>query len=320
MSTASLSLSHNANGKIRAVNPLRDLPKIADLVELCFHQNMDGEGRRYISQMRNANKSKNFLQWANSSLPLLGYIWEDEKNVIGNISIVPFKGRNFLLANIAVHPEYRRRGIARQLTQRAMQHVRDRGAKDIWLHVEENNAAAIQLYRSLGFQDEALRSTWNASSGIAPRKRKDPHIQTKTARFWAQQESWLNRSYPEKLRWYRMPNFQVFGTGIKNWLYRFFVESDIRQWAFQQDGVPQALVTWMPTHARRTQLWLATPPQADAQSLAALLLHVRIQLLSRKPELYLDYPARENDDAFQEAGFSLQRTLLWMRAPGKTQP
>jgi ribosomal protein S18 acetylase RimI-like enzyme len=320
MSTVSLPLSSEKNGKIRAANPLRDLPRIADLVELCFHKNMDSEGKRYVNQMRDASKNRKYLQWVNTSMPLLGYVWEEDGQLIGNISIVPFTNRNFLLANIAVHPEYRRRGIGRALTLHAMQQVRDRGAKNIWLHVEEDNDGAIQLYRSLGFEDQALRSIWNASTGIAPRASKDPRITTKTARFWPQQKDWLNNSYPEDLRWYRMPDFQIFGPGIKNWLYRFFVESDLRQWVIQKDGKPQALLSWMSTHARRTQLWLATTPDADARSLAALLLHVRIQLLSRRTELYLDYPAGEHAEAFTEAGFSLQRILLWMRAPGKVQP
>lgn len=305
---------------MRPINILRDLPKIADLVELCFQQNMDREGQRYVSQMRNANKNKSFLSWANSSLPMLGYVWENEEQVIGNISIVPFPKRHFLLANIAVHPNYRRRGIARQLTGRAMQHVRGRGAKDIWLHVEEVNEGAIKLYRSLGFEGRALRSVWNAGSGIAPHKTKDPRISAKTGRVWEQQQVWLDRSYGENLRWYHMPDFQVFGSGLKNWLYRIFVENDLRQWTIQQDGMPKAVLSWIPSHTRRTQLWLATAPQVDAQLLADLLLYVRIQLLSRKTELYLDYPAHEHDEAFSLAGFYLQRTLLWMQAPGGAQP
>jgi len=320
MSTVSLPVSHEVGGKMRSINPLRDLPRIADLVELCFHKNMDREGQRYVKEMRDASKSNKFLQWANSSLPMLGYVWEEGKEIIGNISIVPFRQGTFLLANIAVHPDYRRQGIARQLTQQAMQHTRQRGAKEIWLQVEEDNQPAIQLYRSLGFEDQALRSIWNASTGIAPRTTKDPRISTKTTRFWPQQQNWLDRSYPEKLRWYRMPDFQVFGPGLKNWLYRIFVENDIRQWMVQQDGRVQAILSWIPSHTRRTQLWLATAPNADAQSLAALLLHVRIQLLPRKAELFLDYPAAQHDEAFIKAGFSLQRTLLWMKVSGSVQP
>ncbi len=306
------------SGLLRSANIIRDLPKIADLVELCFHKNMDKEGQRYVQQMRSASKNRRYLQWASSSLPMLGYVWEDEKEIVGNISIVPFNKGNFLLANIAVHPDYRRRGIARQLTQRGIQHVRERGAKAIWLHVEEGNLPAIQLYLSLGFQGQTLRTTWNEKKDHTPTAAQPAsQITSKIGRFWQQHLQWLDQSYPDRLRWYRMPNFQIFGPGIKYWLYRFFVENDIRQWAVQKDDSLQALLSWMPTNARRTPLWLATTPQADAASLTALLLHARHQLLSQPSELYIDYPAGQHIDAFTQAGFTPQRTLLWMRAPGK---
>ena len=317
MPSFSLSPRKDTFSKLRPINPLRDLPKIADLVELCFRQNMDREGQRYIRQMRNANQSRNFLQWANSSLPLLGYIWEEEQEIVGNISIVPFRG-HYLLANIAVHPDYRRRGIAHELTQHAMQHVRKRGAKSIWLHVQEENAPAIHLYETLGFEARALRTTWNATENLDHEPNdSDLRITTKVARFWHQQERWLDRAYPPNLRWYRMPNFQTFAPGLQYWLYRLFVETDIRQWAVQKGDDLQAVLTWLPSHTKRTQLWLATPPQTDARSLAGLLLHARHQLRTRKPELYLDYPAGEHHEAFTQAGFTPQRTLLWMEAPGQ---
>lgn len=317
MSAISLPLVREIQGVMRPVNIMRDLPKIADLVELCFHKSMDGEGQRYVQQMRATGKNHRYLQWASTSLPMLGYVWQTEDKIVGNISVVPFHKGHFLLANIAVHPDYRRRGIARKLTERSMQHVRERGAKEIWLHVEEDNFRAIQLYESLGFQGKTKRTIWNAKSVLRPSKQQEnARITTKVGRFWQQHLRWLDQTYPHEIRWYRMPDFQIFAPGIKYWLYRIFVENNIRQWAIQKDGKLQALLSWMPTHTRRTPLWLATAPQADAASLAALLLHARLYLLSQQTELYLDYPARQHTDAFIQAGFIPQRTLLWMRAPG----
>ena len=317
MSSISVPLPSENSGKMRSVNILRDLPKIADLVELCFQKNMDGEGQRYVQQMRSASSDRPYLQWAASSLPMLGYIWEVDDKIVGNISVVPFSKGNFLLANIAVHPDYRRHGIARKLTERAMNYIRKRGAQNIWLHVEEDNDPAIQLYLSLGFHGKALRTTWNAGTEILDQPQfTPPNITGKIGRFWQQHIRWLDQAYPNTLRWYRMPDFQIFGPGIKYWLYRFFVENDIRQWAVQKDGAVQALLSWMPTGTTRSQLWLATTPQADAASLTALLLHARLHLVPRKLELFIDYPAGQHTEALTHAGFEPQRTLLWMRAPG----
>ena len=173
MSTISIPITQAEITKIRPLNIIYDLPKIADLVELCFKHNMDSEGKRYVQQMRRAGQSSRFLGWASNSLPLTGYVWEEEKRIIGNISIIPFrksKKNTFLLANIAVHPDFRRRGIARLLTQKGVYHARKRRSESIWLQVEDSNLGAIELYETLGFQARARRTTWNANSQLDPRK------------------------------------------------------------------------------------------------------------------------------------------------------
>jgi predicted N-acetyltransferase YhbS len=319
MSTISLPLPAEQNiGRMRPLNIMRDLSKVADLVELCFHKNMDGEGRRYVQQMRDASHDRHYLSWISSSMPVMGYVWEDQKKIIGNISIIPFRKGNFLLANIAVHPEYRRKGIARHLTEKGMQHVRKRGASAIWLHVEKGNHGAIKLYETLGFQIKAHRTTWNAPKhNLEEMNKISQPVLSRSSRFWEQQIEWLLRSYPLDFSWYRMPDFQIFSPGIKHWLYRIFVENDIRQWAIKKDGQLQAALSWMQTRTRRSPLWLATTPQADTASLADLLLHARLHLASQRVNLYLDYPADENVAAFELAGFSASRTLVWMRANGR---
>ena len=318
MTTINIALPQTKVGELRPLNIMRDLPKVADLVELCFQHNMDSEGKSYLRQMRRASQDSGYLSWASNSVPLKGYIWEDQKRIVGNISVVPFrkaKKNIILLANIAVHPDYRRRGIARLLTEKGVAQARQRRAKEIWLQVEESNRSAIKIYESLGFQARALRTTWNATSELKPEKRKI-EITTRTARFWAEQYRWLTEKYPEEIRWYRMPDFQNFKPGLKYWFHKLFVEMDIRQWAVQKDGKFQAALIWTGNHARRTPIWLASVPQADTETLAALLLHARLHLAAQRRHLYIDYPAGEQVEAFKAAGFAPHRTLLWMRAEG----
>ena len=319
MSTISIRLPKTEISEIRPLRIMHDLPKVADLVELCFKYNMDGEGKRYVQQMRQASQNHRFLSWASNSLPLTGYVWEEEKRIVGNISVIPFRKKEvvFLLANIAVHPDYRRRGIARLLTQKGMNHAHQHRAASIWLQVDEANLGAIKLYESLGFQARARRTTWNANSQFDPRKAIfKTRITSFAARFWAQQYLWITEAYPEEITWYRMPDWQIFKPGLKHWLYRHFVENDIRQWAAQKNGELQAVLIWMHACTRRAPLWLAAAPQADTETLAALLLHARLRLASQRRDLYIDYPAGELTAAFEAAGFNPRRTLLWMRAEG----
>ncbi len=320
MSTISIPLPKAEIGKLRALNILRDLPKVADLVEGCFQTNMDSEGRSYIQQIRRASQDRRYLSWAANSMPLKGYIWEDQKRIVGNISIVPFrkaKKNIILLANIAVHSDYRRKGIARHLTQKGIETARKRGADSIWLQVEDSNFGAIKLYETLGFQARTRRTTWNASVSLKPQKSSSNiKITSSTARFWAQQHHWLNRNYPEEIRWYRMPDWGNFKPGFKYWRYKLFVETDVRQWVAQKDGKFQAALIWIQSRARRTPIWLASAPQADTEILAALLQHARLHLASQRRDLYIDYPAGELSEAFKIAGFIPRRTLLWMRTAG----
>jgi ribosomal protein S18 acetylase RimI-like enzyme len=151
MSSITIPAREEHHPYMRPLSILRDLPAVADLIETCFSATMDSDGRRYVQDMRRAGNDNSFLKWANrvaetTSLPLTGYIWEQDHRIVGNVSLVPFKRnkhRLYLIANVAVHPDYRRRGIARILTERAMQHAREKNVQDIWLHVRADNPEAI---------------------------------------------------------------------------------------------------------------------------------------------------------------------------------
>ena len=57
---------------------------------------MDNDGQRYLSDMRRASRDDSFLRWAShmsetASLPLMGYVWEQDGRIIGNASLIPFR-------------------------------------------------------------------------------------------------------------------------------------------------------------------------------------------------------------------------------------
>ncbi|MFZ5450607.1 MAG: ribosomal protein S18-alanine N-acetyltransferase [Thermodesulfobacteriota bacterium] len=61
------------------------------------------------------------------------------------------------ILNLAVHPQRRRRGLARRLLAQAMTHARTLGAQVAWLEVRPSNQPALNLYHSLGFQEMGRR-------------------------------------------------------------------------------------------------------------------------------------------------------------------
>jgi ribosomal protein S18 acetylase RimI-like enzyme len=67
------------------------------------------------------------------------------------------------IANLAVSPPYRRRGIARQLLKTCEPTAKKWGFREIYLHVLENNVNAIALYDACGYQlhhTEANLGNW----------------------------------------------------------------------------------------------------------------------------------------------------------------
>lgn len=77
------------------------------------------------------------------------------------------------LAELAVHPDFRRQGLARRLLREMLEDARVRCAATATLEVRRGNAPAIGLYESLGF----------ASTGVRPKfyeGREDAILMTKS--------------------------------------------------------------------------------------------------------------------------------------------
>lgn len=312
-------------GQMRPLNVLRDLPAVADLIELCFAATMDSEGRSYVDQMRRNGRDSSFLGWASkvidsASLPLSGFVWEDGGRVVGNVSLIPFfknSRRIYLIANVATHPNYRRRGIGRSLTEAAMQRAREKQAMSIWLHVRAENKDAISLYRSLGFQERARRTNWYAAYGAAlqPGSLGPVRIYERPGRDWATQSRWLERAYPAALNWYGQQNWDIFQPGLFSSIYRFMADINTAQWSASRAGTLQGVLACQRAFGRPDYLWAAFPENPNLDTVTALLLHAR-RTLSQSRGVGMEYPTGPADEAISAAGFSAQRTLAWMEAPG----
>jgi ribosomal-protein-alanine N-acetyltransferase len=62
--------------------------------------------------------------------------------------------------NLAVHPQWRKRGIAWELLHAAMRHGRARGARAAYLEVRASNVAALALYRQARFEAIGVRARY----------------------------------------------------------------------------------------------------------------------------------------------------------------
>jgi ribosomal protein S18 acetylase RimI-like enzyme len=99
-------------------------------------------------------------------------------NLVGTVEVgVRFSdswiqvGKSFpYLSNLAVHPKYRRHGVASELLLSSEKVSREWGFQDLYLHVLENNHHARQLYFKLGYKAHKLESHWNTFLIKRPRQ------------------------------------------------------------------------------------------------------------------------------------------------------
>ncbi len=305
---------------LRPFDPGRDLAPAADLIELCFAQTLDQDGQQYLQRMRQAARDPVLLRWTGLSagwagVPMEGYVWEEDGRLAGNLSLIPYSlhGRRcYMIANVAVHPDYRRRGIGRALTAKAIEHSRQRAAPQVWLQVREENEAAISLYLSLGFLERARRTTWHSQNDYLRNPPPDDLIfGPRRARHWPAQQAWLSQNYPAELTWHLSLKIDALRPGLWGSLYRGFNDLYVQQWVVQRGTQALALVAWLSSASAANTLWLAAPPDSDELAITHLLLFARQQAPTHRL-LALDYPARQSAGAIHQAGFVEHQTLMWM--------
>jgi ribosomal protein S18 acetylase RimI-like enzyme len=311
---------------IRKLDLSRDLDYVADLIELCFPINLDPDGQTYIRQMREAARNLHYLRWLNTladtgTTRLLGFVWEEGSQLVGNLSLIPFQQAGLqihLIANVAVHPDYRRRGIGRALTQQAITYLRQRNEPRVWLQVRQDNPAAQALYRNLGFSDQFTRTTWRirpselrtsptpSQPEIALRKR------SKTD--WNLQKLHLDKAYHNGIRWYLPVDFSRFEPGWVQTVTNFLDGTKLRHWTVLAQGRPAGTITWQKTDVFAHNIWLALEEESEP-TLLPTTLRLMLNKLSSSHPLSVDYPHDRHHDIFESLGFQHFRTLIWMSRP-----
>ncbi|GAB4398304.1 MAG: hypothetical protein OHK0052_21300 [Anaerolineales bacterium] len=323
MMTVLTSVGFALPPQVRVLDVSRDLLPVADLIELCFNQTLDADGRRYLRQMRAAGRSAHFLRWAAQvteqfALPMSGFVWQESGRIVGNVSLIPYfswRRRVLMIANVAVDPTWRGRGIARALTQAALQAVTRHKAEG-WLQVRDDNPAALHLYQSLGFTEQARRTTWYSQPGWLTGRSPQTGLTVvgRRRRDWQQQRAALLQAYPLDLWWHFPIQLNWLQPGLPGLWHSLWNGVLLRHWsAVQADGSWAGTLTLQPSYTYADPLWAAVDPAGGNAALSALLDYALTRYGHHRP-LSLDYPHGEGNDVLRALGFRLQHTLLWMRA------
>ena len=118
----------------------RHIPRLAELERLCFAQPWSAEALK--EELENPHAFFLAAEWEGQTA---GYI---------GLTVVLDEG---YIANVAVDPDLRRRGIGRGLIRAAKALGREKGLSFLSLEVRPSNAGALALYEGEGFQAEGRR-------------------------------------------------------------------------------------------------------------------------------------------------------------------
>ena len=119
------------------------VPQVAELEKLCFSDPW--------SEQSIASELDNILA--------LWYVALEDDRVVGYIGSQTVCGETDVM-NIAVHPDYRRRGIGQILIEELIREVKNLGSISLTLEVRDSNIAAVSLYEKLGFSQVGLRKNY----------------------------------------------------------------------------------------------------------------------------------------------------------------
>lgn len=314
---------------MRPINLRTDLAPLADLIELVFADTMDSNGRAALREMR-------YLSKLGVSLPLvsrvnelamgisLGYVWVAQGRLVGNVSIYAADwprdlGPTWIIANVGVHPEYQRQGIARRLMEASLGMIRKRHGARAILQVDVNNHAARALYRSMGFVEERAFTTWRrvGASRVPEPARPDLHITRRGRTTWKEEMALARQVRPMEqggLGWLRPLHPGVFRPPLtrqfSDWLN---LRSTERLVIRDEDGAVGATLWITSAVATRTRLTLMCAPQHRG-TFDDALLNTAVKRFGRTP-MVIEHPADDEATSSLLTGYRFvsQRTLVHAR-------
>ncbi|MFW5941457.1 MAG: N-acetyltransferase family protein [Chloroflexota bacterium] len=330
MVAAPISYPTRSQNGPRPINLRKDIPQVLALLNAAFGPSLDAEGRHMLDRMSLAQQPWLVLQlrkMVDGMVP--GFVWEESGKVVGNVSVLTssVKGR-YLVANVAVHPDYRRRGIARMLMEEVIDLVESRGGRQILLQVKDDNLAAIRLYEGLEFVDVGHVTSWYAShskirllpiaaSTHSPDQVGDLFIRPLRGAEWHTAWRLDQRSMPPDLNWPEPLPENAYKKSVWRWIENLFAGRKIESWiAEERQGSMVGLATIVSELGRVHSLSLRVHPQWRGQVERPLLAKLlrRLNYLARR-SVRMDHPDddRITGELLKEANFVPRRTLAVMR-------
>jgi RimJ/RimL family protein N-acetyltransferase len=249
-----------------------------------------------------------------------GFVWVERGRVVGSVSTQPAGSRSttWVVANVAVHPEHRRRGIAFQLMLATLDFIRRQGAAEAILQVDDDNVAALELYRRLGFTHVATHVTWTRT-GRAPVPAHEPSpfdIRPRSGREWLDELNLAELVRPEGLAWNRPLHPVDFRPTVLRRLDQFVNGQAEERWlAVTTQGRVAGALGLLTGLSEGDRLTLLAHPAFRGQVERPLLVRGLRRLGARPWNVRLEHPAGDEEAArtLRDLEFTATRALRWLK-------
>jgi ribosomal protein S18 acetylase RimI-like enzyme len=314
---------------IRPFDIGRDLRAVAELISISFAAELDDRGAAALREMHTMSHFGGLLGLLNRSTGefgdlLNGFVWVEQGHVVGNITVqrADKYATRWQIANVAVSPSFRGRGISRHLMEAAIDHATRAGGLWAVLQVYAANEVARHLYASLGFS--TISATTDMRAPRAPVVRQQP-VHPLMAHFstadWQALYELVNHQLGAQAQWWRAIRRADFQSTIEEriveWFWRILGRGDVHRRAIRNSSRFEAALEldarrWRGEHAM--QLWVR-PEQYGQYD------HPLIDWALWRLQDYPRWPIRisintDHDSAIEyleRSGFVRQRTLITMR-------
>ncbi len=315
---------------IRPFDVGRDLRAVSRLITEAFAEELDEQGEAALRELRILGYMSGLVRILYRSTGEFrnvfnGFVWVENKRVVGNVTVqraASGSGR-WQIANVAVSPAWRGRGISRALMEHALDYIREMGGSWAVLQVRGENEIARGLYERLRFEN--MGGTSELFAPGAPRRVAFPVLSNLQA-FSAADGNLLYdlaTSRPSaEFQWWRAVRRDEFQVPLekrigelvnrlagRQRIYRYA----IRDYTSRFEGAIQVTARcWKGEHHIR--LWLR--PDAQEQYAQPLVLSA-LALLQEFPRWPLRATVSTQDEiavqALLDHGFFVRSTLYTMR-------
>ncbi|MFB0545302.1 MAG: GNAT family N-acetyltransferase, partial [Anaerolineae bacterium] len=325
MAARAISREKDFSG-LRPMRASSDLGQVASLIEESFGFDLDQSGIEALRELKVMSHLGPLLWLLERISPefrntFLGFVWVEHGQIVGNVtvSVGSAISRRWVISNVAVRPDYRRRGIAYRLMEAALDWARSQGGEWAVLQVRADNEPARRLYHLLGFEEVTAVAELRLEKvrPVAIVSTEGFTLRQRSHREWVKEYRLVKAATSSGAQWVNPVRVTAFNLDPGRRLYRaladFFAGRKVYRLAVENEGRFIALLTvhvsrWESDHG----LELTVHPDYRGR-LEDMLVTAALTILSGYPPRAVsvnhstDHP--QVIAALKQYGFVEQRTL-----------